>query len=195
MKIAVISDIHENTHNLVLFLEQIEKLNIEQILCLGDLINAGVGKMLAYAPVPTMMVWGNNDGDTVANTKASLAEGSKLTVGFSTFDIVEFGGRTIFMTHYPMLAQPMAKSGDFDAVFFGHDHVKSMEKVGECLVLNPGEISAHKTSEASFAVYDTETNDAEIITLDGIKTLKSELVTAHHKKVGFTYNNTAAHKR
>jgi len=34
MKIAIISDIHENFYNLVSFYEKIEQSNVEQILCL-----------------------------------------------------------------------------------------------------------------------------------------------------------------
>jgi predicted phosphodiesterase len=81
--------------------------------------------------------------------------------------VLEIDGRKIFLTHYPMLAKPMAKSGDFDAVFCGHNHTFHKEKVNNCLLVNPGEISAHKSGKATFAIYDTTTNKAEIIELQG----------------------------
>lgn len=173
MKIAVISDIHENSHNLVLFLKEIPKHDIQSIVFLGDFINNGIAKALANAPVPVRAVWGNNDGGKVAIIKTSLTEGSNLTVGLETFDFLEIDNRKIFLTHYPMLAKPMAKSGDFDAVFFGHDHLANQEKINDCLLLNPGEISAHITGLATFAVYDTTTNSAEIFTLAKSRAISS----------------------
>ncbi len=61
MKIAIISDIHENTYNLVSFYEEIQEMNIEQIFCLWDIMNNGIAKLLAYSGIPVQMVWGNND--------------------------------------------------------------------------------------------------------------------------------------
>lgn len=173
MKIAIISDIHENFHNLVLFLKEISNHEIEQIICLGDFINNGIAKALANSSIPVFAIWGNNDGSKVAITKTSLAEGSNLTVGLETFDFLEIENRKIFLTHYPILAKPMAKSGDFDAVFFGHDHLANQEKINDCLLLNPGEISAHITGSATFAVYDTATNSAEIFTLTETRVISS----------------------
>ena len=165
MKIAIISDIHENVKNLNVVLDEIREQEVERILCLGDLINPGVAKILASFEIPTFAVWGNNDGDKVMTTKISLGEGSNLRMGNSTYDFVEFEGRKIFLTHHDDIAVSMAKSGDFDAVFYGHNHEAKKEMVGKCLVLNPGEISTHKTGKLSFAVYDMEANDGEIIML------------------------------
>src|SRR3989338_5607025 len=109
MKIAVISDIHENFHNLVLFLKEIKKYDVQKIIFLGDFMNNGIAKLLSNADIPVISIWGNNDGDKVAITKTALSENSNLTVGFDTFDFLEIGNRKIFITHYPLLAKPMAK--------------------------------------------------------------------------------------
>lgn len=195
MNIAVISDIHENMHNLVLFLREAEERGVEQIIMLGDMINAGIGKALAHSPIPVYGIWGNNDGDKVAITKASLAEGSNLTMGFATFDMLEFDGRKLFITHYSMLAFPMARSGDFDAVLYGHNHDKSIEHVGECLVANPGELGAHKTGEASYLLYNTQDNSAELMTLHGSITLRSDVVAHHQKTTDFTLTPSRGHMK
>ncbi|NND65270.1 MAG: metallophosphoesterase [Gammaproteobacteria bacterium] len=194
MKIAVISDIHENFHNLVLCFNKIEEQPVEHILCLGDLMNNGVAKMLAYCGTPVTAVWGNNDGDRVAITKTALGEGSQLSVGFTTYDIVKLGGRRLFLTHYPMLAKPMAKSGEFDAVFYGHNHKKSIEKINDCLVMNPGEISAHKIGIASFAFYDTDDNSAEIVLLDDQVSVKTDLAVEYRKKLGIRLGTSKSHQ-
>ena len=95
---------------------------------------------------------------------------------FETFDEIEVDNRKIFLSHYPLLAKPMAKSGDYDAVFYGHTHKKKVEKLGKCIVVNPGEIAAHKTDEASYAIYDTKTNSAKLIQLQEPISVKTKYV-------------------
>lgn len=194
MKIAIISDIHDNSHNLISFFEQIKGKNIKQIIFLGDFMNNGVAKMLASFSIPVFAIWGNNDGEKVAITKTSLSDGSNLTVGFDTFDILEFDSRKIFLTHYPTLAKPMAKSGEFDAVFYGHDHKKNIDQFGNCLVVNPGEISAHKTAEATYAIYDTDTNTAELFVIEGSISVRTDKVQQYKKNIGFEYSKSKGHQ-
>lgn len=167
MKIALISDIHENFHNLHVALDMIKKEKCNKIICLGDFINPGIVKILAHFEIPTHAIWGNNDGDKVAIMNIALSKDSHLTMSADSYDIVDIDGKHIFLTHNPLLAKPMAKSGDFDAVFYGHVHDTYREYIGKCLVLNPGEISAHITGTATLALYDTKTNTAEIVTLKG----------------------------
>ena len=194
MKIAIISDIHENFHNLVLFLKQVKKYDVKKIIFLGDFMNNGIAKTLASSDIPVIAIWGNNDGDKVAITKTSLSEQSNMTVGFDTYDFLEIDSRKIFITHYPLLAKPMAKSGEFDAVFYGHDHKKNMDKINNCIIVNPGEISAHKTGIASFAIYDTKANNAEIIEIKNTVSTKTKEATEHLEKMKFTFSKSKTHK-
>jgi len=182
MKIAVISDIHENFHNLLLALERIEQEEIEAIICLGDLINAGIAKVLGIQKIPVYMIWGNNDGEKVDIVRASFKEGSKLHVSLNVYDFLDIDGRKLFLSHYDDLAEPMAKSQIYDAVFYGHDHLQKMYKIEDTLVVNPGELAAQKTGVASFAIYSTEDNTAKIIELDGSITLKSEIVDKYFRE-------------
>lgn len=194
MKIAIISDIHENSHNLVLFLKEIEKHNIERILFLWDFINNGIAKLLATAKMPVFAVWWNNDWDKVAITKTSLSKWSNLEIGFTTFDNIEIDWKKIFLSHYPMLAKPMAKSWDFDAVFYGHNHEKNIETIWDCLVLNPWEISAHKTNIASFGVYNTTTNTWELFELNNSISIETDISAKHRKNIKFEFWKTKAHQ-
>jgi len=187
MKIAIISDIHDNFHNLVLVLKEIEKQNVEQVIFLGDFVNNGISRILSKFSIPVFAIWGNNDGDKEKISQTALKNGSKLTINDKTYDFVEFGGRKIFLTHYPDLAKPMTQSGNFDAVFYGHDHNKSKEVIGKCLVLNPGEISGHKNGAISYAIYDTATNDAEIIDMPGAIIVKTDEAMEYIEKQGVQF--------
>ncbi len=186
MKIAVISDIHENRHNLILFFRYIEKNKIDAVICLGDFINNGIAKLLANLDVPVYAVWGNNDGTKAQIMQTSLVEGSNLNFDAeysdATFRFLDLDGKKVFLTHYDSLARPMAKSGDFDVVFYGHTHQSNIEKVGDCLMVNPGEIAGIITGKTSFALYNSENNDAEIIDLEKGINIKTDEVKRYFRE-------------
>ena len=118
--------------------------------------------------------------------RVALSQRSNLTIASSTFDSVEWGGKRLFLTHYPQPVNSMAKSGDYDAVFYGHNHKKHMSYEGDCLILNPGEISAHKTGIAHFALYDSNANSAEIIPVEGDTiTVLTDTVKEFRKTITF----------
>ena len=195
MKVAIISDIHDNAHNLVLTLEKINDYqDVEKIIFLGDYCGAAISRLLLSNPIPVFAIWGNNDGDKCLITKFSMEKDSNLEVGFETFDVINLDNRKIFLTHFPMLAKPMCKSGEFDAVFYGHDHTKNKEIINDCLLINPGEVGGYKTGVSTFAIYDTKTNDAEIIETKGCITTNTELSKQKFKDIKFEFNKQKGHK-
>ena len=194
MKIAIISDVHDNAHNLVLTLEQIYKTDAERIIFFGDFVGAAIAGLLVKSKLPVYAIWGNNDGDKSLITKFSFGEGSNLEIGLDIFDEIEIEDRKLFLTHYPLIAKSMAKSGNYDAVFYGHNHLKNKEKIGECLLLNPGEIGAYKTAECTFAIYNTKTNDAEIILVEGTLTTNTEESKKKFEEINYEFNRLKGHK-
>lgn len=195
MKIAILSDVHDNAHNLFLALEQINSYgNIEQIYFLGDFCGAAIANLFCSSTIPVYAIWGNNDGDKFTITKFACNPDTNLEMGFDTYDIVEIDGRKIFLTHFPLLAKPMARSGDFDAIFYGHNHLKNKEKINDCLIVNPGEVGAYKTSIGSFAIYDTTTNDAQIIELTQGITTNTTLSKEKFKSISYEFNKLKTHK-
>ena len=194
MKVAVFSDIHENSHNLVLALEEFQKLKVEKILLLWDFVSPLVAQILTSSPIPVFAIWGNNDGDKVSIVRKSLTSWSNLEIWIDVFDTIVLDWRNIFLTHYPLLAKPMAKSWDFDAVFYGHDHKHNMDKINDCIIVNPGELGAHKFWRASFVIYETKTNIAELIFLDSFISLQSEKVDAYLQDIGFKLSASKWHK-
>lgn len=129
MKLAIISDIHDNAHNLVMALDQIKDYNVEKIIFLWDFCGAAIAWILCKAPKEVIAIRWNNDWDKTLITKFSLQEWSNLKVGFDVFDNIEIDNRKIFLSHYPTLANPIAKSWDFDAVFYWHNHLKKKELI------------------------------------------------------------------
>ena len=194
MKIGILSDVHENSHNLILALEECKKLDVEKILFLGDFINNWIAKIFSSSIIPVFSIWWNNDGDKVAITKTSLSEGSNLEVWFDTFDSLIIDNRKIFLTHYPMLAKPMAKSWEFDAVFYGHDHKINIDKIWNCIVVNPWELSGHKFGQSTFVVYDTNTNIANIVSLNWAIFLKTNFTDDYRSEKGIKLSQSKSHQ-
>jgi len=73
---------------------------------------------------------------------------------------VGLGGKKIAWTHFPQFAKPLAVTGKYDAVFYGHTHKKHEEKIGKTLLVNPGNIMGNP-GPASFAVYDTSSDSVD----------------------------------
>ncbi len=162
MKIAVISDIHDNIGNLNLFFDKIKNQQIEKIIFLWDLVSASTVLVLSSFEIPVFSILWNNNWDLC---RVKDLENEFFEQSCRPFDFLEIDSKKIFLTHYNEFANSIAKSWDFDAVFYWHNHIKYKEKVWNCLVLNPWEISWSKTWEVSFAIYDSKTNDAEIINI------------------------------
>ena len=169
MKIAVLSDIHDHLSQLEEALVKLKELQAEAIIFCGDLISPFTTGILAKANLPTYACLGNSDEDHIGMMKMG---GKKFTWFHLSqeFGEVELGGKKIAFCHYPKFGSLLAKSGEYDAVFYGHTHIATNEMIGNTLLLNPGSLcgvnfekSAYDVS--SFAIYSTNTNSAEIINL------------------------------
>lgn len=161
MKMAIYSDIHDNLHNLKLVIKKMKELEVEKAFCLGDFISPPIIKEIIASEIITFAIWGNNDGEKVVITM--LAENSDtFHISTKTFAVQEEAGKKVFLSHYPDIARSMAKSGDYDAVFYGHDHTTLFETLeNDCILANPGEVAASTTDRCTFMVWDTETNDLQ----------------------------------
>ncbi|HID85995.1 MAG TPA: metallophosphoesterase [Anaerolineae bacterium] len=157
MRIAVLSDIHDNIWKLEEVLKGLE--GVEALLFCGDFCAPFSLKMLADGfPGPIHVVFGNNDGDQFLLTRVATGAGNVTLHGH--FADLTLGDRRIAVTHYPEIGRPLAASGQYDLVCHGHDHQYEVERVGEALRLNPGEVMG-RFGASTYAIYDTETGDVQ----------------------------------
>ncbi|GAI36423.1 unnamed protein product, partial [marine sediment metagenome] len=77
----------------------------------------------------------------------------------------EVGGRRIFMTHVPSTIDEVVDSSRFDLVIYGHTHKQDIRKVGETLVINPGETTDWLTEESCVVVLELDDMSYEVISL------------------------------
>ncbi len=164
MRIAIVSDIHDNLWNLSAALDSLKDSDL--LICCGDLCSPFVIDELAKFERDVHIVFGNNDADLYRITaKASKKLNCHLhgELFQATFD-----GKRVAVNHFDYLARPMSKSGDYDAVFFGHNHEFEISRQGSCLLINPGSIMGAQFSTGkwedttpTFVVYDTARDEPE----------------------------------
>lgn len=161
MKIAILSDVHDNIWNLEKVLADLKKKKAKAIIFCGDFCAPASLKLLAGVKLPTYTVFGNVDGAQYEITNWVKDNAPHVKLGKEMLE-VEFRGRKIAVCHYPQLAKGLASTRIYNAVFCGHEHKACQEKVGKCLLLNPGEVMGI-SGKCTYALYDTETNKAKII--------------------------------
>jgi putative phosphoesterase len=164
MKVAVISDSHDHIWNLQKVLDEI-KNNVDEVVHCGDIVAPFSIKLLSTAKLSTHLFFGNNDGD-ISGLIEKAAKNIKWVPIRKEFGEIIFNNRKIAFCHYKKMADFLAKSSKYDAVFYGHTHVPDNKKANSTLLLNPGAVCGiqnGKPAKATYAIYDTETNSAEII--------------------------------
>ena len=150
MKIAIVSDTHNNWANFKKAIEWIKKENIRLILHCGDI----------------------SSQETIDDAKKLFGGDIRFVKGNADWEMdlpdfleVEFNNKRIAFVHFPDEAKKMAQSKKFDMVFYGHTHRPWDEKIGNCHMINPGEL-AGQFNKPTFAVYDTATEKLELKILE-----------------------------
>lgn len=159
MRIAILSDIHDNIWTLESALKRARAA--ETMIFCGDFCAPFTLKQMAASfAKPIHAVFGNNDGDRFLLTKMA-AQFSHVTL-HGEFAEIEVGGRRIAVNHYPEIARAVAASGQYAAVFYGHNHTHKVERIGNTDLINPGEIMG-RFGQVTFVFYDTERQQTETV--------------------------------
>jgi len=161
MKIGVISDSHDHLENLNKAINIVQVKGCQVLIHCGDFCAPFIMDELAKFKGEIHCVFGNTD-DRFNTPKKAEALGIKFHGDFAELEI---SGKKIAVNHYPNIAKALASSDLYDAVFYGHNHTASREKIGNTLLLNPGEIMGRK-GRVSLAIYDTEVNDIEFVDIE-----------------------------
>jgi len=208
MRIAVISDIHDNVWKLEAALKEIRELKPEALICCGDLCSPFIIGLLKNGfPGPIHIVFGNNDADLYRITQQAEAGRVMFYGELAEFVVQEeqlrslkeanpvIPGKRIAVNHFNYLARPMAASGKYDVVFYGHNHQYRHERLGQLDVINPGAIMGYnplaegekKYIVSTFLIYDT----TEGVEPSWYKVIAEEVKENKVKHVVSDYNKVA----
>jgi putative phosphoesterase len=171
MKIAVLSDIHDNVWQLKTILTSLE--DCETMFCCGDLCSPFIVDLIVSGYNGEIhIVFGNNDGDLFRITEKVAKSSERVYVYGDCFDArtkdgkdLLFDGRKCFLTHYREIALPVAISQEFDLVCYGHNHRIQVEYFSNTLLINPGAVMGYQPQgdisiPSTFMKYDTHSHKA-----------------------------------
>jgi putative phosphoesterase len=158
MKIAILSDVHDNIWKLETLLGSLEA---DVLIFCGDFCAPFTLAQIAEGfSGPVHAVFGNNDGDQFL--LARVARNFSHVVLHGEFAELELDSRQVVVTHYPQIGQALARGGTYDLVCHGHSHERVVEQKGQTLRVNPGEVMG-RFGLSTYALYDTVTGQAEIL--------------------------------
>jgi putative phosphoesterase len=162
MRLAVLSDSHDNIWNVKKAIPHIKAADAA-IHC-GDIVAPFIIQSIAegIGDVPVHFVWGNNAGDKFRI--AEVVEAFEHVMMHGVLGRLQLEGIDIAFCHYPHVAEELAHSGHYGMVTFGHTHTKHEEWIGECLLLNPGEVMGMR-NPSTMALVDLPERTVEWIDL------------------------------
>lgn len=168
MKIAIISDVHDNIPNLKKVLDYCAQNSVEKIICCGDLASL---ETLDYLndnfAGEIFFVFGNMDNDYLRNY---LFENDqyKNTKIFKDFGEIEIKKRKIAFVHFQREAMGLCNTGNYNFVFHGDTHKPWTEIINNCTLLNPGNV-ANQYYPPTFAIWNIDQNKFDLIRINELK--------------------------
>lgn len=168
MKIAIIADIHDNLANLKKCLRYCAEQNTEVLFCLGDVTNKETLSFIAEKFIGKIyLVRGNME---IYNEDDAL--GYKNIKYFGRVGRVALGNKNIGLCHEPFLRASALKLGACDYIFYGHTHRPWIEDIAGYKLINPGTLGG-VFERATFALWDTDKAEPELVVLDMIDNHKT----------------------
>lgn len=166
MSIAVVSDSHDNVRAIERVGGEIKKRDVSLVIHAGDWVSPFAARVFreASGDVKIVGVWGNNEGERVYFLQAAQKAGVEILGDAAELEVA---GRKIAVYHgtSPVLLNALIKSRQYDVVIYGHTHRAVVEKIGETLVVNPGELCGCLFGKSTYAYIDLRNLEVEIVSL------------------------------
>ncbi|MCX6785167.1 MAG: metallophosphoesterase family protein [Candidatus Komeilibacteria bacterium] len=165
MKVAVISDIHDNEVNLTKVLTFCEQQKIEQIICCGDVASSETLTQLAKFAGTIHLVFGNMDLDY--HKQATLAKRWSNIILYQGVGEVMLAGKKIAFVHEPIKIKQYLQETKIkpEIIFHGHTHKPWTENISGVQVVGPGNV-ANIWYAPTFALFDLQTSQLELIMIN-----------------------------
>ncbi len=193
MKIAILSDSHDNLDKLRQAMRVCQKAEVGAILHAGDFISPFSLAPLEESKIPVHAVLGNNDGERDGLRRRFAMMGAHFWEGAVTFflsdtyiNLQHFSYTATELSSYMSAASSAAKqlrrqndhqgktlsakdilqAQPHGLLIYGHTHELKIEKLSNCTIVNPGECCGWLTGRATMVIYDTNSRDCEVIDLN-----------------------------
>jgi uncharacterized protein len=165
MIIGAISDSHDNLPQIERAIQLLNEQKVELVLHAGDYVSPFTIAHFKKLNCNFIGVFGNNDGDHQLLTKR-FQETTNCVIR-DRFTQITIDDYRIALLHgdETELLNTLIATGYFNAIVHGHSHHKGTQQKDKTLDINPGELCGYLTGKSSFALLDTEKNEAKIIEL------------------------------
>ncbi len=161
MKILIISDSHDNIPNLKKALALAKKEKVGSLLHCGDVASTATLKFIEENfSGRIFLVFGNADNEREKILRIG-GSSNRQTKIFPESAALKIGGLAIAISHYPAKAKILAKSQQYDFVFYGHNHRPWVEIMGETILANPGPLD-NSFPTPTCAILNTKTKKLEL---------------------------------
>jgi len=157
MILGVISDTHDNLNNLKKAFDIFVKHGVEHIIHAGDFTSPFTAKILMEFRGGFTGIFGNNDGDKLLLSRVYESKIHRQP------HILALNDRKIVIMHEPDVVEALAASGHYDIVIFGHTHKALIKKIGNTLLINPGEAGSWLYGRATVGLVNLKSMEAEIM--------------------------------
>lgn len=166
MKIAIISDSHDNLANIKILADWLKAHPVDLAIHCGDVAADETVKFLAQnIAAPLHLVYGNMDKNYRDQIYEASDELENVQLHGDQGELT-LGSIKIAFCHFPEQARRLAQSGQYQLVLYGHTHQPWLETLANnCQLINPGTL-AGLFNKASFAVYDTDSGKLELKVLE-----------------------------
>jgi len=166
MKIAIISDTHDNLENLKKFLEWAKENEVKIIIHCGDVaLPETLEVLLKNFKGKVYLVFGNAELNQDA-FKNLQEEYSNLVI-FEKVGELAFNKLKIAFSHFPSIARKVAYTNKYHFIFYGHTHKPWAEKINETYLINPGNLKG-EPYQPTFCVLDLEKKKFELVLLNQV---------------------------
>ena len=159
--IGIMADSHDNLPALRRAISLFKEANCRLVIHAGDFVAPFAARELSSLDLPVKAVFGNCDGE-----KLGLEEAIRVYGEIRPAPLIWAENEVRFLlTHLHYEVESLAQSGRYDIIIYGHTHRPEIRRVGQTLVINPGETGGWLTGRSTIVLLDPARLEAEIISI------------------------------
>ena len=161
MRVGILSDTHDKGERTRRAIEMLIREGAEVLVHCGDFTRPDI--LAACSVLPCYFVFGNNDGDNVAELRRVSGEVGAVCLEWG--GVVELGGKRVGVTHGDMridVNRVLAQGPDY--LLSGHSHIANDFHDGAIRRINPGAL--HRAAHYSVAILDLDRNAVEFLLVE-----------------------------
>jgi putative phosphoesterase len=156
VRVGLVGDTHDHVLRIRESVSILNRAGVEIVIHVGDYCSPFAVRELGRLDAPLHGITGNNDGDVFQIQRAFVEIGARLEAQWWE---TRLAARRALIMHEPRGIVDVAAGGEYDLVVYGHTHEQDERRVGDTLVVNPGEACGWLGGVGSLAIYDTEDHE------------------------------------